>query len=335
MSAGSDPLIETPVNGGILPNSAVTEPTWRGKFKVPTSMDKNEVKFLIDSFLPVGTGFVAGLSGHGKTWFALSIAKSLFHGTKFLDYFTVPKPVPIIYLIPESGEASFRSRLDKMGLGSVSDGFFCLTLNDGPPIELNDPNLLAAVSDLKPAVFLDTAIRFSSADNENDARQNDRGLAAGFFRLQQAGAQAVIGVHHSPKIFSKVKGVPKLEQTLRGSGDLGAMVDFVYALQCRETDSLKIEVTCVKNREDEFLAPFTIQGRPFINETGDFKLIVEPKKSPAQSETECLVAALRLNPTASYREVERATGIKKDRIKPLADRAGWEKRGDRWLCLRA
>jgi hypothetical protein len=294
---------------------------WKERFKVPMQMEAGGVKFLIDSFLPTGIAFLGGLSSHGKTWLALSMAKALFKGAKFLEYFAVPTGVPIIYLIPESGEAAFKARLDRIGLGSISDGFFCQTMKDGPPIQLDDPFLFEAIRDLKPAIFLDTAIRFSPADNENDARQNDRGLASGVFRMMQEGAQAVVGIHHSPKLFGKAK-VPTLENTLRGTGDLGAMADAVYALKCVDVPNFKVRISCVKARDFATLSPFVVQGRPHIDEDGDFKLITEPTQSPDESEMACLATFIKLNPAASYRDLEHATSIPISRIGKVAARAG-------------
>lgn len=312
-----------------VPNIQQELRAWKERFKVPTQMEAGGVKFLIDGFLPTGVAFLGGLSSHGKTWLALSMANALFRGTTFLGHFLVPTGVPIIYLIPESGEAAFKARLDRMGLGSISDGFFCQTMKDGPPIQLDDPCLFDAIHDLSPVIFLDTAIRFSPAESENDARQNDRGLACGVFKMMQEGAQAVVGIHHSPKIFGKAK-VPTLENTLRGTGDLGAMADAVYALQCIDVSTFKVRISCVKARDFHTVSPFIIQGRPYIDEDGDFKLIAEPVQSADESEMACLVTAIQLNITASYRELEHATGIPISRIAKVAGRAGWTKDGETW-----
>src|SRR5215813_10503948 len=118
-------------------------PAWRNLFKIPSQMKQGEVPFLIKGFLPEGITFVGALPGVGKTWFALSLCKSLVTGQPFLRTFEVPSRVPVLYMVPECGERPFRARLDLMGI--PSDGFFVRTLSDGMPLRLGDPLLLAAV----------------------------------------------------------------------------------------------------------------------------------------------------------------------------------------------
>ncbi len=127
------------------------------------------MKFLISEFMPEGVTLLGALSGSGKTWFCLSMAKAIATGQKFLGHFSVPEPANVLYLIPESGERSFRQRMDLMGI--PDERFLCRTMTAGP-IRLNDPELVRAVKELHPVVFLDTAIRFSEAENENDASQS-------------------------------------------------------------------------------------------------------------------------------------------------------------------
>ena len=96
------------------PSTAVS--TWRAALRSYNELEKGEFEFLIDKFLPHGITFLAGLPGAGKTWLALSAVKALVTGRNFLQNFHVPHAVPIIYLIPESGEISFRTRLEAMRL---------------------------------------------------------------------------------------------------------------------------------------------------------------------------------------------------------------------------
>ncbi len=90
-------------------------------------------------------------------------------------------------------------------------------------------------------------------------------MATTIFELLGAGAKAVVGVHHSPKGAAKQE--PDLENTLRGSGDLGAMADAVYNLKSEDHQRALVRVKNVKARDFEPVPPFEIQGRPFINET--------------------------------------------------------------------
>ncbi|HKT88466.1 MAG TPA: AAA family ATPase [Candidatus Sulfotelmatobacter sp.] len=297
-------------------------PTWRSAFKSYDELDQGKFAFLIEKFLPHGITFFGGLPGTGKTWLALSVAKALVSGDRFLQVFSVPEPVPVIYLIPESGERTFRTRLDAMRLNN-SRRFLCRTNSSGPSLSLDSPELLAAVRAVKPVVILDTAIRFSSAENENDAAQN-RKLANQMFGLLGAGARAIVAIHHSTKGSGK-DGDVTLENSLRGTGDFGAMADAVYSLRCEDPQKLLVAVQCVKARDFEIGPPFRIQGRPFINDIGDFVMIED------FSDEEKLTRALTQNPRGSLRDLQEATGIGKNRVSAIAEGLGWKKIAGVWI----
>jgi len=209
----------------------------------------------------------------------------------------------------------------------LDKNFLCRTAKDGL-IELDDPELLAAVRDLKPVVFLDTMIRFSKATDENDAAQN-RNLANAFAGLLHAGAQGVVGLHHSTKA-SERSAIPTLEEVIRGTGDLSAMVDAVYGLQCRDADTFKMSVRCVKARDFEPVPSFEIQGRPYINENGDFGVLEKPGQPSEQAEVERFVKTVEARPDATNRQIADATGISISRVAKVAAKAGWIKSGKLW-----
>ena len=303
-------------------------PKWRALFKSRSEMDAQPMQFIISKFMPEGVTFLGALSGSGKTWFCLSMAKAITTGQKFLGHFEVPEPANVLYLIPESGERSFRQRMDLMGI--PDERFLCRTMTDGP-IKLNDPDLIRAVKELRPIVFLDTAIRFSDAENENDASQSAKYMATTIFELLGAGAKAVVGVHHSPKGAANEEA--DLENTLRGSGDLGAMADAVYNLKVENHEFAHIRVKNVKARDFEPVPPFEIQGRPFINETQDFGLlenIQEPVFTKRDQERrDKFVEAINANPNATYAEVQRQLGISSMKaVQRLAEVSGWQKKRD-------
>jgi hypothetical protein len=170
--------------------------TWKNQFHSVDQLKEGGVIFLIDKILPPGITFIGGKSGTGKTWFALSMSRALIHGRKLLNVFNVPAPQNILYFCPEMNERAFKRRCEKLEIGG--DRFRCMTLSDGAAIDLADPVLLAAIRELKPVIFLDTAIRFSTAENENSSSENQV-LARSLFALLQAGAVAVVCLHHRSK----------------------------------------------------------------------------------------------------------------------------------------
>ena len=318
--------------------SPPVEIDWRATFKSFDQLDPNPPRFLIENFLPEGITFIGGLPASGKTWLALSIAKALVTATPFLDRYPVPEPLPVLYLIPEVSERAFRSRLTIMQLDDVGDKLLCRTMKDCNR-DLGDQALLAAVRDLKPVVFLDTAIRFSNSENENSASGNKQ-LTDGIFGLSKVGARAIVALHHSvkrgrssSKSGKRSDPVPTLETALRGTGDFGAMCDAVWGLQCQDESQLLVRAYCLKGREfKEVSQPFSVVGRPHLSETGNFLLEDVLEAQVASEKERALNAFIISNPAATYREVEEALGIPLNKLKEVTQRLGWapKKKGQNW-----
>lgn len=95
------------------------------------------------------------------------------------------------------------------------------------------------------------------------------------FALIRAGAKAVVAAHHAPKNFSK-EGVMTLENMLRGTGDIGAMVATAWGIKQLDAGKNVIHIENLKARDFEPCGPFQIIGRPYINEEGDFRIHKKP-----------------------------------------------------------
>jgi hypothetical protein len=236
------------------------------------------VSFAIENFLQNNaiTG-VGGLSGHGKTFVMLSIAKALLAGppAKLWGLFPVlERAETVVYLIPESMRGPFKHRLVMMGLYQYieSGRLLTRTLESGP-LDLTDSRLLSAIARLRPHVFLDTAIRFMSGD-ENKAEDN-RSFAAEVFGLLKAGARTVVSAYHSPKGFRRAE-MMDLEGAIRGGGDLGAALATCWALKQIDMQQNILQVENVKPRDFEPPRPFQLVGRPFLSDTGDFSVLKAP-----------------------------------------------------------
>lgn len=308
-------------------------PLWREKFHTVDELPDGDIDFLIEEIVPEGVTFIGALSGLGKTWFAISMARALTTGTKFLGNWNVPKTVTVLYLCPEMNAKPFKRRCKKMG---ISERFYCQTVSDGVPIALDDPILTMAIRDLSPVVFLDTAIRFSDAEDENSASQNARGLAEDIKALQYMGARAIVCLHHRGKKDGESPDMT-LENVLRGTGDFGAMCDAVWGLHhdrgkdkdpeyCKKSKRLvRLHVSCVKARDFEPPADFVIQLNEFLEKIGDFGILDQP--APGKSEGDeriSLVEEVAINPKLSVRALETKTGIGRNRIPKLLKDAGWE-----------
>lgn len=224
-----------------------------------------ELSFAIEEFLQnEAATMIGGLSGHGKTWIMLSMVKALLTGEPLWGHFKVPrKSHHVIYLIPESSLAPFKSRLLRMGLMRYvkNHRLRVHTLSAGPKPQLDDPRLLAVVK--RAHLFLDTAIRFGEGEL-NSASDNDKGLASAIFTLLSSGARSVTGAHHSPKAFSN-QNVMTLQNMLSGTGDIGAMVATAWGVKQIDRDKNIVHIENVKARDFESCPPFEIIGRPYID----------------------------------------------------------------------
>jgi AAA domain len=255
------------------------------------------------------------------------IARALRTGQKFLGNWNVPEPTNVIYLCPEIGARTFKKRC--VALGIHGPRFRVQTIADGSPLDLDDPVLLTAVRELSPVIFLDTAIRFSSSKDENSAAEN-QALARAIFAVIHAGAKAVVCLHHRSKEGAKAEELT-LENTLRGSGDIGAICDAVWGLQYDRGDGspayikesrqlVRLEAACVKARDFRPPDGFRIQLFPHLYDIGDFAVLAEVEQ---RSDGDRLAAAIAEDPARQKIALEKLTGIGRNRQDKLAAESGW------------
>jgi DnaB-like helicase N terminal domain/AAA domain len=238
------------------------------------------LSFAIEGFLQNdGATMIGGLSGHGKTLMLCSIVRALLagKGARLWDLFPVKEnTVRIVYLIPECALAPFKHRLKLFGiydaLGPNDGRLLVRTLSKGATPSLSDPRILFAVKGAH--VFLDTASRFGEGE-ENSANDNSKGLANDIFSLLNSGARSVVAAHHSPKAFSR-ENTMRLENCLRGSGDVGAMLSTAWGVKRIDEASTILHLENLKPRDFQPCGPFQIIGKPYIDDEGDFRLHKRP-----------------------------------------------------------
>jgi DnaB-like helicase N terminal domain/AAA domain len=233
--------------------------------------------FAVNGFLQEdGVTLIGGLAGQGKTLLMLSMVRALLTKLPLFGYepFSVPCPAPrVIYLIPESSIGPFWSRIKLFHLEEFvrEDRLLIRTLSAREQVELTDPRMFTAVESAD--VFLDSVIRFT-VGGENDA-ENIRLFSSVLFHLLQAGARSIVGCHHSPKSFETAQTM-SLENILRGSGDLGAMISTCWGIRQIDAARNRIYVECVKSRDFEPCPPFILEGRPHLDTTGEFAMHAKP-----------------------------------------------------------
>ena len=331
-------LRQCKTSGVFGPTTAETQPSgpppsWRDAFHTVGELESAPARVFIRGFLEEGITFFGALSATGKTWIGLSISHALVSGEKLFGLFPVERKANVLYLIPEMGCGRFRERCVKMRL--PQDGlFYCQTIKDGVCDLDSNPTLMAAVADMKPVVILDTAIRFQKG-SENVSTDQAQGLAANLFKLLSGGAQAVICMHHRSKdTFEKE---PTLENTLRGTGDFGAMADCVWNVahaarppysRADSQSKTRLILTNVKPRDMEPLPPFVIQGKPYIDQRGDFVVLDSKDYDAPFSETKDddrkVLDLISENPNITVRAIRKATKMGADRISRITEAAGLE-----------
>lgn len=85
--------------------------------------------------------------------------------------------------------------------------------------------------------------------------------------------------HHSPKAFEGVSDITT-QNAVRGTGEFGAMASIIFGVLKLDNATTKLHIACTDARDDEEeLEPFEVEGRPYIDDTGDFKLVSQPGKA--------------------------------------------------------
>lgn len=234
------------------------------------------LRFAIEGFLQEdGITLIGALAGHGKTMIMLAMVWALLGGMPLFnwDAFAVPRPSSrVLYLIPECGIGPFWARLKLFHLEEHirSERLFVSTLSAKEQVPLTDCRILKAAEGAD--IFLDTAIRFM---NGEENAESSRAFAQTLFALQAAGARTITGAHHAPKGFEKEERMT-LENILRGSGDIGAMLSCAWGMRQIDADSNRIYVQNVKARDFQPCDPFVLEGRPYLDETGNFLMLQAP-----------------------------------------------------------
>lgn len=324
----------------------VRPPAWQAKYHTVEELPQGDIDSYIEGILEEGITFIGSLSGVGKSLFAFSMAKALTTGRAFLKVYPVKKQCNVLYLCPEMGAKALRIRARKFGLGGAA--FRISTMKDGVT-DFNDPLLADALAAMRPVVFLDTAIRFTDRVDENSAAENAGGLAKAIFRLINLGACAVVGLHHAPKAADS-QPMTK-ENLLRGTGDLSAMCDNVWGLRWDDGNNTggpsgenvhkeqskeltRLFVKCLKPRDINPVAPFIIQGRPYIDDSGDFALLLNEHGAPTKDKADDLLVQALKDGMAEQDPQKRAdllnmktlaakSGTSRNRVKQRAKRLGW------------
>jgi hypothetical protein len=217
------------------------------------------------SYQGEATGNVA-LQKNGKSWFILSKMKALLSGRDWMGH-KVAKASRVILFIPEVGRASMYRRLKLMKLDQYLDKtLFVRTSSLGVP-NLEDPEVLNACAGAD--VFMDTLIRFLDGP-ENNA-EVIKEFAEKVFALLAVARNVEINAH-TLKNYDKANDMGP--DMFRGSGDITAFLSNGYGLMQIDKLTNKLFVKSLFSRDlPEDVPNFVIEGRPWIDQEGDFRLV--------------------------------------------------------------
>jgi Bifunctional DNA primase/polymerase, N-terminal/AAA domain len=286
---------------------------WRARYHSYEEIrDAPPVSFLIEGFLTEdAVTAIAAPVGQRKSLIAMNLCRSLLTGEKLFGHFPVVKqPGRVIYLCPEMGIQSFSQRMKALGLLEyVGKRLFCQTMTSESLLaldDLTDEELSGAV------VILDTAIRFLRGD-ENSS-EHMQGFATSVFRLQRSGSLAVVLLHHSGKGTTDSADLT-LENSMRGSGELGAFVACCWATRLqnpKDKYGSPSYLENVKQRDFKSRDPFEVTGDldtcilTMITPDGKEAKLRSKTSGNRDGEEDRIVAFLRTNPDMASRKAEDA-----------------------------
>jgi hypothetical protein len=311
------------------------------EFPAYDGTEPDGLPMLIEGFMPEGVGFFGSLAGTIKTWAGLSIVKALTNAAPLWDVFPVKEKVAVLYLIPEASDASFKRRMKKMGITQDKTLFRYRTISQGRTRYLTDELTLAVIKELssggrKVLVIVDTAVRFFRGGDENASMENS--LVNDSDTLRSLGV-SVLFQHHSPKATKDAADLT-LENVLRGTGDFGAMADYVYGFRRDETlyahgdGPEEVEVVNVKPRDFEPPLPFRLQLKrrakmgedgptvSVIDEIGDLKYVGNSTLKEGQAKM--LAVAFKEDPYISFNSLSKLLKMKRELIKDFCKAHGWK-----------
>ncbi len=257
--------------------------SWQNRFHTKTEAltVPESVDVVVRGLCNVGSVSMWGaLPKHGKSYLFLSLMKALLSGKPWLDFFEVSKSKRVVYLVPEVGLRGVMKRLRKLGmvdclhdpLTNPEGRLFVQTLSSRAKLKLDDSALLQAVQGAD--VFVDPIIRYIEGEENNASDQ--RVLSNKLLALVSAEARSVWCAHHSPKAFKDVTDITT-QNVLRGTGEFAAFPDIIFGVLKTNDETSRLYIKCTDARDDdEYLGDFEVEMRPWIDETGDMKLVVAP-----------------------------------------------------------
>lgn len=246
-------------------------------------------RWLVDGIFAEGAlSLLAGSPGQYKTWLALELSRAVAHGGHFLG--RAARRRPVLYADLENFVAEIKRRVDILGFEPTEDFIYWGMHCDPPPSPVGSGVYREFIESevQKPLIIFDSLVRFSTAENENDAAQMAQVMSA-FRQLTSKGATVLL-LHHSGKSPGSA---------VRGSSDITAGPDMVLTIASDDDGTIRL-----KTAKTRFSASFELKLRFDPDSDGPvFRVSDDSAGVKRHKEVATVQEFVRANPGQSLRHV--------------------------------
>ncbi len=215
-----------------------------------------EEKWLLHKIIPIsGFCFFIGPEASGKSFYALTIAKSIITGEPWLEQFEVKKKTKVLIIDKENTIRRIQDRL--RGLEIKGDDIYWLAYPQYLEVADRDRNSESGYTEFFESVarkVKEKNIGLIILDSFTDifvGEENDRGDIQKFFDAfrQMFLEVAILGIHHSGKLKPGIKA--PTSQLARGSTNI--MAQTYTAFHCEPVRKSKAEFTIEQTKAGDSL----------------------------------------------------------------------------------
>jgi hypothetical protein len=279
--------------------------------------NRRPVNWLVQDILPLNDkAILSGYWGNYKSYIALSLAKAVATGSKFLGLYQTEKR-PVIYLDKENSRDEIGERAVRLQIPDDAElRIWCE--HNMPFPKLGDLRLLAFAEELKPLFIIDTLTGFSEAEDENAAREMRRELEKYLELISRGGT--VLALHHPPKNHSQASDT----NWFRGSGDIGAFFAMGFYVTCTDSERGIIQFSTAKSRRGP-KPYFQLQAWPYLDPAspqykGDFAVLDTPHTDADEPRCLKLLQLMQDSPGINQQRLLARCGLGSGQARALLDK---------------
>ncbi len=275
------------------------------------------VNWLVKDIIPLNDkAILCGYWGNYKSYIALSLAKAVATGTKFLGLYDTQQR-PVIYLDKENSRDEIGDRAKRLQIPEDAELRIWCEQNVPFP-KINDSRLLAFAEELKPLFIVDTLTGFSEAEDENAAREMRRELEKYLELISRGGT--VLALHHPAKNRTDTSDT----NWFRGSGDIGAFFSMGFYVTCTDEKLGIIDFKTKKSRRGPKLH-VQVQAWPYLDPTnpqykGDFAVIENEGGEPEDPRLIKLQQLIADSPGINQQDLIAKSGLGPGEARGLLDK---------------